>query len=194
MSATRPRRRLEDRGLTLVELLVAMFLVAVVGTLLATTVAKANRSLIAVGDESDGLRDAKNVLDRMSRDVREARGLTCDGGDSDPSVSSPDPTCQAHLQLWIDYNSNYVQDAGEVVTWRVRSIPGTSRYSVERTLNGVTQTQSTSLISAVALSYSVSNNAAASNAVTVDMTYDANSGVGTGTRHALITLRLRNAA
>ena len=116
------RRRVSgDRGVTLVETLITMILLGVIGSLVTAAVVQAGQSLTHVDDENKGLQDAKVILDRMSRDVREARGVTCDGGLADPTdPTTADPTCNAHLQLWIDTNSNYAQEASEVVTWRLQ--------------------------------------------------------------------------
>ena len=97
-----------------------MIILGVVGSLVTAAVLQASRSFIHVDDENKGLQDAKVILDRMGRDAREARGVVCDGGLADPNdPSSTDPLCAAHLQLWIDNNSDYAQQADEIVTWRL---------------------------------------------------------------------------
>ena len=83
-----------------------MMLLAVVSTLVLTAVIQASRVLTQNDDENTGLQDAKVIMDRLGRDVREARAVVCDGGLADPTdTTSADPSCSAHLQLWIDYNS-----------------------------------------------------------------------------------------
>ena len=66
------------RGMTLIELLVAMTLLGVVSSLVVVGVRNAVRTLTHTDDENRGLQDAKVILDRLSRDIRQARGVVCD--------------------------------------------------------------------------------------------------------------------
>ena len=110
----------DDRGVTLIEILVAMGLLLTVSSLVVVAVSQAARSMFQVDDENRGLQDTKVILDRLGRDVREARGVHCDGGLAEVgNTNSVDPTCASHLQLWIDDNSDYLQQDTEVVTWRL---------------------------------------------------------------------------
>lgn len=186
-----------DRGVTLVELLVTMILLGVVGTLVTAAVVQAGRSLTHVDDENKGLQDAKVILDRMGRDVRDARGVTCDGGLADPSdATSSDPNCAAHLQLWVDTNSNYIQDASEVVTWRLEKNDDGEHYDVWRiTGTGSTakrQRQASTLIVKNVYHYEDDTQPAKSQIVKIGLEYDAIVGRGTDTRRAAMTVRLRN--
>ena len=90
------RRLRTDAGLTLVELLVTMFLTGVVGSLVVGAVVQAGRVLTQTDDEERGLQDAKVILDRLGRDVRESRGVECDGGLANPA----DPTSAASRRRW----------------------------------------------------------------------------------------------
>ena len=65
--------------MTLIELLVAMVLLGVVSSLVLAGVIQASRVLTHTDDENRGLQDAKVILDRLSRDIRQARGVVCDG-------------------------------------------------------------------------------------------------------------------
>ena len=82
------RRADNEEGLTLIELLVTMILLAIVSSLMVAAVTQTVRVLTHTDDEARGLNDAKVILDRLGRDVREARGVECDGLESDPT----DPT------------------------------------------------------------------------------------------------------
>lgn len=192
------RRRLSgDRGVTLVETLITMILLGVVGTLVTAAVVQAGQSLTHVDDENKGLQDAKVILDRMSRDVREARGVTCDGGLADPSdPGSADPTCAAHLQLWVDTNSDYAQEASEVVTWRLEKNADDEHYDVWRiTGTGAAakrQRQASTLIVKNVYHYQDDTQPAKSQIVKIGLEYDAIVGRGTDTRRAALTVRLRN--
>lgn len=76
---TRTRTRQARRtGLTLVELLVAMVLFAVAGTIALTTLITVSESTRAGTERSVRLADIQTAMERMSRDLRAARPLLLD--------------------------------------------------------------------------------------------------------------------
>jgi prepilin-type N-terminal cleavage/methylation domain-containing protein len=187
MTAPTGRLRRSDAGLTLVELLVSMILLGVVGSLVTAAVVNASGALVHTEDENKGLQDAKVILDRMGRDVRQARGVVCDG-------AAADPTCTYHLQLWVDSNSDYVQQAAEVITWQLE--PNGEHYDVFRTVgtgtSALRQKQASTLIVQTVFEYEPGVDIAASQIVKIDLTYDAKVGLGTKERNASFIARLRN--
>jgi prepilin-type N-terminal cleavage/methylation domain-containing protein len=193
MAALRARRR--DEGLTLIELLVTMMLLAVVSTLVVTAVAQTVRVLTHTQDEAAGLADAKVILDRLGRDIREARGVVC--------LPDPDdPTCNAHLQLWIDSNSDYAQQPEEIVTWRLLDNLDGVHYDVWRYVGPEgayvsEQRQASSLIVRIAFCYDDSNPCTQGyfpevEQIRIRMQYDALLGRGTELRDVAFSVRLRN--
>src|SRR5690349_2847914 len=96
--------REDDAGTTLVETLVAMLLLGVIGAIVLAATVSVHKSQRVSDDETRGQEDVAVVVDRLGRDIRDSRGVVCDG-------AVDDPTCVRHLQVWIDYNSNYKQDA-----------------------------------------------------------------------------------
>lgn len=200
----RSATRRED-GLTLIELLVTMILLGVVSSLVVAAVAQSGRILTRTDDEATGLGDAKVIFDRLGRDIREARSATCDGGLADPTDStSVDPLCQAHLQLWIDANSDYVQQDTEIVTWRLQANADGTHFDVWRFVGtgaGGTpvqsQRQASSLIVRIAFDYpDITETTAAdiSRATQIDMRmrYDSIVDRGTDIREVAFSARLRN--
>ena len=137
-----------DRGMTLIELVVAMSLLGVVSSLVLVGVQNAVRTLTQTDDENRGLQDAKVILDRLSRDVRQARGVVCDDPAAatnapvlvpfDHDGNSATPTILVHgrcpdfVQLWIDTDSDYLPDASEVVTWQLAPNPDGEHFDVWR--------------------------------------------------------------
>src|SRR6478735_6135662 len=115
----------DDAGMTLVETLVSMSLLLVVGAIVLAATVATHRSSRVADDETRGQEDVAVVVDRLSRDIRDARGVVCDGVVSDP-------LCARHLQLWIDYNSDYKQDSNETITWKLRSGADGSHYDMVR--------------------------------------------------------------
>ena len=118
-------RARQEAGVTLIELMVTMVLLGVVSALVVAGVQQATRVLTHTDDENRGLQDAKIILDRLSRDIRQARGVVCDG-------AGGDTYCREHLQLWIDENSDYIEDPEEIITWNLQDNPDGEHYDVWR--------------------------------------------------------------
>ena len=186
-------------GVTLVELIVTMLLLGVVSTLVVGAVTQSSRILTHTKDEDFGLQDAKVILDRLGRDVRESRGAVCDGGLADPSdASSTDAACAAHLQLWVDSNSDYLRQETEVITWRLQANADGQHFDVWRiTGTGVggtpvtQQRQASSLIVRIAFTYDNADFGKVQQ-VNMRMQYDAIVGQGTDIREVAFSARLRN--
>ncbi|MDO8107794.1 type II secretion system protein [Isoptericola sp. b441] len=188
----KPARR-EDSGLTLIELLITMVLMGVVSTLVVGAVSQAGRVLIRTDDEATGLADAKVVMDRLGRDIREARSAVCDG-------AAWDPTCTSHLQVWIDANSDYVEEPTEIITWQLVQDADLQHYDVVRIVGsgagGTPQTthiQASSLIVDAIFSYDGgAASAATAHEIDISLTYDSKLDLGSRERTAVFSARLRN--
>lgn len=179
------RRARGDDGITLVELLVTMILMAVVSSVAFTAFLNTSLALRHDDNETRGLSDVKTVVERLSRDIREARGVVCDG-------AAWDPSCQSHLQLWVDYDSDYIQQPGEVVTWALRPVgpADPNHYNVIRTQNGSSVTEGHLLVNQIAFSYNVAP--PNTELVSVSMQYDAKVGTVAPTHVVTFSTRLRN--
>ena len=132
------------------------------------------------------------ILDRLSRDIRQARGVVCDG-------AGGDTYCKQHLQLWIDDDSDYVNDPEETVTWTLEDNPDGEHFDVWR-IQGVApatpskRLQASALIVKTLFFYDVGANTSPSPArlVSLKMQYDAIVGRGTNIKEAAVSVRLRN--
>ena len=193
--------RAVDGGFTIIELLVTMILMGVVSSLVVAAVAQSSKILTHTDDEEKGLQDAKVILDRLGRDVREARAAECDGLAAD--LSTPfvlDTSCVAHLQLWVDANSDYLRQSSEVVTWRLQRSSDGIHYDVWRIVGlgagAVSQRQASSLIMNIAFTYikadGSTGTAATAQRIDLSMKYDAIFGAGSSVRWVAFTARLRN--
>jgi Tfp pilus assembly protein FimT len=171
-------RRLRSRfahtaGTTLLELAITMGLLSMVGALVMSSLSTSARANAQVDDQHRGLADLQVVTERMSRDLRIARGV-------DPLATT------SQLTLWIDADSDYRRDTTESITWRIRcradvDCDGVDKqYDVERVVGpvatGVVQIVGQSLVSDIAFGYSANDVAVdpeLATVVEVSMEYDA---------------------
>lgn len=211
MSGHRSHR---DSGMTLIELLVAMTLLGVVSSLVVVGVRDAVRVLTLSDDENRGLQDAKVILDRLSRDIREARGVVCDTAPASPGDPVVDANglpsrCPDHIQLWVDDDSDYLEDASEVVTWQLSDNADGIHYDVWRCRGALgsdpcdgdatgveRKLQASALIVRTLFNYAdASGNPVEpedATLVRLRMDYDAIVGRGVDVKQASVSIRLRN--
>jgi prepilin-type N-terminal cleavage/methylation domain-containing protein len=187
----------DDRGLSLVEVLVAMVLLTIVGSLVTRAVLDSHKVVRITEDQTQGLADVRIASERLGRDIRDARSVLCNPLGTPPALAAADPNCLYHLQLWIDYNSNYVQETAETVTWQLT--PNGDQFDMSRVVNGVGRVQARSIVTQVAFSYDLppgSTNpppgAPQTKSVQVQMTYDSMTKTGTSQKSVAFTARLRN--
>lgn len=189
-----------DEGFTLVELLVSIVLLGVLGAITLTAVINTQKDYRLADDQAQGLSDVKVASERLARDVRDARGIVCDGAASDP-------TCTRHLQIWIDSNSNYLLDPGETVTWSLQpEVAGagvcgpTGHCDLIRSVAGSSQVEARTIVTNVAFGYDVApttsfttaGGAAHTSLVNTTMTYDALTRTGGTPKTVSFSARLRN--
>lgn len=193
------RLRADDRGLTLVEVLVTVVLLGIVGSLVTRAVIDSHKVVRITDDQTTGLADVRLAAERLGRDVRDARSVLCNPTGTPAALASADPTCVYHLQLWVDYNSDYVQQVDETVTWKLAPGPKAGQFDLVREVGGLAVTQARTIVTQVAFGYDLPPGSAAPAAgavstrvVNVNMTYDALLGTGTGTKTVSFSGRLRN--
>lgn len=179
-------RRTDQSGITLVELLMSMMLMSIVGAVVLTAVLNTHRVFRTDDDEARGLADVKTVVERLGRDIRDARGV--DAG-----------ATGSQLTLWIDSNSNYRRESNEIITWKIVDVSGAScttvgHCNVVRSVQGGSDVvEARTLISNFAFAYDLA--APDTRLVTVTMQYDAvRNQYGTGVRSVTFQDRLRNVA
>jgi prepilin-type N-terminal cleavage/methylation domain-containing protein len=203
MRRLRAAARRRDAGVTLIELMVVMLLLSVLGTVILTATQGYHRVFRATDDQSQGLADVRVASERLDRDIRDARSVLCNPPGTNAALAAADATCAYHLQLWIDYNSDYKLDpsGGETVTWWLQPIAG-GHYNVLRQVGTNTAVvEARTVVQQIAFSYDYppgptepGASAAHTTTVNLNMTYDAVSGSGTTTKTVTETARLRNVA
>lgn len=182
-----------DRGVTMTELLVSMLLLVAVSAGVATALASSQRLFAFVDDDATGSLDVRTAIERLGRDVRNARGL--DAG-----------ATRGALQLWVDANSDYQRQASEIIKWTI--LPRGDHFDVGRQVgSGPVATQASTVVSAIAFCYRTNVTATCVNptdapvsaavaekvlSVETTMTYDPRIGTGAQQRSVTFTERLRN--
>ena len=199
---TRLRRVLArgDRGVSLVETLVVMVLLTIVSTLVTRAVLDSHQVVRIVEDQTQGLADVRIASERLGRDIRQARSVVCNPVGTPAPVVAADPTCLFHLQLWVDENSDYVQQAAETVTWSLEASTRPNQFDLVRTIGaGPGVVQARTIVVQVAFAYDLAPlstapppGAAHTSVVSVNMTYDSNVRSGTQNKTVSFTGRLRN--
>lgn len=197
---TRLARHVQDRGddgFTLVEFLVAITLVGILGTVMLFATVSTHRVLRGDSDEASGLADMRPAAERLTRDIRQARGVTVNN--ADPSYNAT----KSQLTLWIDSNSDYIQQASETVSWRLTSA-GSGHYNLVRSVkSGGSVIEARTLVSDVAFTYFRPNGTSTQNPdttwtdiddVQASMTYDPTLKLGVGLHTVVFEARLRNQA
>lgn len=185
-------------GVTLVETMVVIILLGVVGSIVLRAVIDSHKLVRITTDQTEGLTDVRVATERLSRDVRDARSVLCNPTGTAPSLVG-DTTCAYHLQLWIDYNSDYVQQTNETVTWNLQSGATIGHYDLVRSISGLPAVQARTIVQNVAFTYDLLPSATApgpgfphTTVVNVNMSYDAVLSSGTSTKTVSVSARLRN--
>ena len=194
----RLRRYRDDSGISLVELLVTIVLMAILSGGVTSAVIAANRVFQHDDDETTGLADVRTVVERMGRDVREARGVYAGA-------------THTQLQLWVDSNSDYKTEDDEIITWKLKPHGDGVHYDVVRVVgtgSGATEVvEARTLIVNFAFCYlattvvtstmpdvttCASADTSTTQVVVTQMQYDAHAGYGSQPRTVFFQDRLRN--
>lgn len=99
------RLREGDGGVTLVELMVAMMITAILGAVVATWMTSAARAVTMHREDDRAVQDLRQAKDLLTREVRTAAVVT--------AISS------TSLTFWVDANYNGEADDGETITWSI---------------------------------------------------------------------------
>lgn len=191
MSRIQARRAPDETGLTVIELSVVMMLMSLVAVITYSALGSSSAVVGRVEDEQRGLADVKIVAERLSRDLRAARGV-------EPSPASN----QSTLVIWIDNNADYRRSDGEIVTWKIVTGADPRQFDVIRRTTGPDKAQvvGQSIASDIAFRYggpdtggSLTPTATSrTNLVSVTVSYDAIPGLYSGDKMVGFDVRMRN--
>lgn len=190
------RLRRDDRGLTLAEVLVASAITLVVLALVTSAAISGMRLQSATDAEASGQFDVRTTIERLGRDVRNARSVEAGATASE-------------LKMWIDNNRDYSRQDSEITIWKLRQTRvSPPEFEVLRTagvLSVVERVQSRLVVANAIFCYrrlttdasclpTPLSAAQAASARIVDsrIEYDAITGTGTGARSTVFSERLRN--
>jgi len=196
----RYRERRSEAGVTLVELSVTILLLGVVSLFVSGALIGAEKIFRVGDDQTRGLEQVKVGAERLSRDIRDARAVLCNPAGTPAALAASDPNCTFHLQLWVDYNSDYVQQASETVTWQLQPSSSPGHFNMVRTVNGSSMVEAGAMVRQVAFGYDIAPTSSTpppgaqqTHVVNVNMTYDALYGSGkSSNRTVSFSDRLRN--
>lgn len=184
------RWRRDDSGFSLIELSIAMGLMALLVTITLTLVVSSREVFASTDDEATGQTDVRTAVERLGKDIRSARGI-----DLGATAS--------RLELWIDYDSDYRLDTAEVVAWELQP-NGSGQFDVRRNEAGTDVITAETIIDQLAFCYRIAANtpclptplsATDAEQVTVvetTMRYDARVDSGSNARNLIVAERLRN--
>lgn len=170
-------------GLTLVELLIVVVMIGLIGALALVAVTSGHEALGRADDDSRGQQDLRVVTERLSRDIRAARGVEA-GSDEDT------------LRIWIDRDANYKRSGDELITWQLSPNPDDPKHFnvVRSDAAGSGYTVGEALVSGIAFGYDALPNITESRVVTVTMTYDAIVAAYLQQKQTTYRIRMRNVA
>jgi Tfp pilus assembly protein FimT len=130
------QRSVDDRGITLVELLVTAAITAVLGVVAATVTVSTWKTQQVRSVSSDRSAAAKAATELLSRDLRDARSIVINrtgvGADTPGSVT-----------VWDDRNFDYRAQASEKFTWTVDASGRLCRTTAVPTTRCVTASATT---------------------------------------------------
>lgn len=161
MTAAHTGKGALQRGFTLVEMMVVVALAAIIGTITFMAFASGQEALGRADDDSRGQQDLRTTAERLTRDLRAARGV--DAGSTGDK-----------LTVWIDSDSDYRRSPEESITWSlVVNAQDSKHFDVRRVDGtGAGYTVGQALVSGIAFTYDTADVTKA-RIVTVKMTYDA---------------------
>jgi type II secretory pathway pseudopilin PulG len=167
----------DERGITFVELMVAMAISAVVGSLLIAALSMVTGVDSFTREDSQALGELRTAAERFQKEMRQARKVYAD------STST-----SAHF--WVDYNRDNQQNLEEKLIWRQETVSGETRL-VRTSEAGGSIIQAVDLVTGSMFVYDPAPEA--TTVVTITLTVDVSPGSAPSGRTVRTQVRLRNA-
>ena len=167
-------------GFTLIELMLVVVMTVVIGLIAFGGFSSGLGALQRTDDDARGQADITIASERLSRDLRQGRGIAA--GSS-----------AAQLTIWIDEDADYAASPAELVTWRAVAAPHSpGHFLLERAEgDGTGVPVGNTLVSDVTFAYDAAD-VTRSRVVTVSLEFDAVVGRYLDEKHVTFEIRLRN--
>lgn len=169
----------DQGGTSVVELTVAMFVLGVVGVVIASLLAVAQRTEATTGRDSQSLAELRTATSRLVLEMRQARTIYAG-------------STARRVRFWVDVDRDNQQDLAERITWEIVSSGNTAELVRTTDASGPSQTHATGLVPADAFQYSPA--APNTTYVVVTLSVDIAPNLAPSERTHRTTVRLRNAA
>jgi Tfp pilus assembly protein PilW len=167
----------DERGITFVELMVAMSISAVVGLLLIAALNMVTRVDRFTRQDSQALGELRTAIERFQKEMRQARKVYADSTGT-----------SAHF--WVDYNRDNQQNPEERLIWRQETVSGETRL-IRTSEAGGTLIEAFDIVPGSTFVYVPAPED--TTVVTITLTADVSSGSGPSSRTVRTQVRLRNA-
>jgi type II secretory pathway pseudopilin PulG len=183
----RTRVHHDERGITFVEMVVAMAIAAVVGSLLIAALSMVTRVDKFTREDSQALGELRTATERFQKEMRQARKVY--------DVLNVPASTASIVHFWVDYNRDNQQTANERIIWRFEtSSAGIRLVRTSDEKEAAAQSpfvEAVGLVSGSAFTYSPSP--PETTVVTMTLRADIGSGSNPSPRTIQTRVRLRNA-
>jgi type II secretory pathway pseudopilin PulG len=177
------RIRQNEKGISFVEMIVAMAITAMVGSLLVAAFSMMNRVDRFSQQDTEALADLRTAAERFQKEMRQARKVY-------DTVNAPAST-SVLVHFWVDYNRDNQQNLAERLIWRFETASGGKMRLVRTSEAGDSRIQATNLVSGSSFTYSPAP--PGTTLVTLTLRADVSSGDQPSPRTVRTKVRLRNA-
>jgi type II secretory pathway pseudopilin PulG len=103
----------DERGISLVEMMVATVISAVVGSLLIAAMGMVTRVDRFTRQDSEALAELRTATERFQKEMRQARKVY--------DIDNPPASTATIVHFWVDYNRDNQQNADEKLIWRLET-------------------------------------------------------------------------
>jgi type II secretory pathway pseudopilin PulG len=182
--------RQDERGITFVEMVVAMAIAAVVGSLLIGALSMVTRVDRFTSQDSQALGELRTATERFQKELRQARKLYCGCPADDTNLPA---STAAVVHFWVDYDRNNQQEDDEQFIWRFETASsGTMRLvRTSEAAGAPVLIEAVGLVSGSSFTYDPAP--PDTTVVTLTLRADISSGSDPSPRSVRTQVRLRNA-
>ena len=172
-----------EQGITFVEMMVAMAIAAIVGSLLIAALSMVMRVDRFTQEDSEVLGELRTATERFQKELRQARKVY--------DVANAPASTATTIHFWVDYNRDNQQNLSEKLIWRLQAASSGKLRLVRTSGAGGTRIQAVDLVSGSSFAYAPAP--PGTTVVTLTLKADAAAGSQPSVRTVRTRVRLRNA-